>query len=180
LFAARLRGSDAAENLIEAVCLLLCQGRTDRECMNILQLSYSDFQQVKLSIKSINTTPQTAQQAFESFAWEQEKFKIRIQHQLTQLDELLTDAMRPDPLEDRAYDIRASNRIIISQSRLAERLARAEASLLGIKIALGLVTPAQPQLPAPLNGNGNGPLFTSATLKEVWKQRQQRELEKLN
>jgi hypothetical protein len=163
-------GEPTTGNILDAIQLLWCQGRTNRECQRILNLSSAKWYELMQLLKTVNTTPQNAQQAFETFAWEYEKFKLRVEHQLTQLDELLTHCMKIDPLWGGPYDVRAASKIILSQTKLVDRLRSAAIELLAIKVRLGLVViPEARQLPVPLNGDD--PVFTGATIKAAWAQR---------
>jgi hypothetical protein len=116
------------------------------------------------------------QREFEKFVDEYEKFRLRCEFRLSQLNELLEKVQKPDPIRDNWFYTTGKVRSILrNMSRLDKQLRDAAVQLLTIKLRLGLVTLPNQQ-PAQLNYTPgetlpDGSLFSSSNVKEAWRLR---------
>jgi hypothetical protein len=165
------------DELLDSIQLLWCQGRTDRQCRQILRISQAHFIELIALLKTTSVRAETAEQAYAQFVDEYTKFKLRAEGRLAQLNDLLDKVQKPDPMGDKLWYTTGKIRSIIrNMSRLDKQLRDASVELLSIKIRLGLVIPpnqkpeqAQKYLPGePLPEQA---LFSSNNVREAWKQR---------
>lgn len=175
---------------IESIRLLWLQGRCDAEVRRILGLNIDQFREAKELMRTMRVDRETAEEAFARCCDTHEKFKAVQEENLKILICLYESATKRDPLDDRPYDIRAARRILHDIQNCHVIIKESDTLLLSIKTQLGLITRVN------FNGDGNrgsnfngsnqtsdgngddSKLFSSTTIKEAWKRRNEAVLSK--
>ena len=161
-----------ADDLPCAVQKLWVCGHSDYECRKILGLTQAEFLEIVSVLRTVNTSPQTAQEEFEEYAYTFDKFRIMCEAKIKKLNEILEPLVKSDPIHGCAVAPGSARRIIKQMSALDQAVFDGQTQLLLLKVRLGLVQKPQRQ-PEYLPGGQlpDDALFKSSTVKQAWAQR---------